>query len=204
MYRLLEMTIITGVGCRGCRLLAPRSRRAAYAAILPCDKIPVVVLKAPPEVEKSLYDRVGGLEMELSKLLVCTQIAIWLFRICCLPSPTRCARDGISGPGADVFPSVVSRRRGNRPGEIPLKSRKARKLLHCPDGAAPPSCPSWFHRPQCLVPLPPAMLGANGGCTATGGGGMKVEGDHRKVNRAAAKQVLLSAQACAQRISAGR
>ena len=27
--------------CRSCRLLAPRSRRAAYAAILPCDKIPV-------------------------------------------------------------------------------------------------------------------------------------------------------------------
>jgi len=93
---------------------------------------------------------------------------------------------------------------GEPAGRKPLKSRKARKLLHCPDGAAPPSCPSWFHRPQCLVPLPPAMLGANGGCTATGGGGMKVEGDHRKVNRAAAKQVLLSAQACAQRISAGR
>ena len=75
------MTIITGVGCRGCRLLAPRSRRAAYAVILPCDKIPVVVLKAPLEVEKSLYDRVGGLEIELSKLPLCTQIAIWLFRM---------------------------------------------------------------------------------------------------------------------------
>ena len=69
MYRLLEMTIITGVGRRGCRLLAPRSRRAAYAAILPCDKTPVRVLKAPGEVEKPLYDRMAG--WKISKLLVC-------------------------------------------------------------------------------------------------------------------------------------
>ena len=61
-------------------------------------------------------------------------------------------------------------------GRKPLKSRKARRLLHCPDEAAPPSCPSWSHRPQCLVPLPPAGLGANEGYTATGGEGSEEGG----------------------------
>merc|ERR1740124_1058697 len=60
MYRLLEMTIITGVGCRSCRLLAPRSRRAAYAAILPCEKIPQLTPDSHGRVIKLVVERDGG------------------------------------------------------------------------------------------------------------------------------------------------
>ena len=45
------MTIIAGVGCRGCPV-ARVSRRAAYAAILPCDQ--------NPYLHTRLSHKVGG------------------------------------------------------------------------------------------------------------------------------------------------
>ena len=171
---------IVADGCRRCRLFAPRSRRAAGAAILRCDTQPLVGLQAPlriVECQEPLYDWAGGLETARLQAPYCTLAAICMLRVCCLPSPARCAKAGISGPGApDVFPSCHHSTSGALAGRKPLKSRKARRLLHCPDEAAPPSCPSWSHRPQCLVPLPPAGLGANEGYTATGGEGSEEGG----------------------------
>eukprot|EP00964_Phaeocystis_antarctica_P011578 scaffold6407_cov62-Phaeocystis_antarctica.AAC.7 len=75
--------------------------------------------------------------------------------------------------------------------------------------------PRWSSATLVSLLVPPATVSRapatsyagcewGGGVRPPAGGGMKVEGDHRKVNRAAAEQVLLSAQACAQRRSAGR
>ena len=113
---------IVADGCRRCRLFAPRSRRAAGAAILRCDTQPLVGLQAPlriVECQEPLYDWAGGLETARLQAPYCTLAAICMLRVCCLPSPARCAKAGISGPGADVFPSVITRRRGHRPGESP-------------------------------------------------------------------------------------
>ena len=170
---------IVADGCRRCRLFAPRSRRAAGAAILRCDTQPLVGLQAPlriVECQEPLYDlggRAGNCASPGPILHPCSH----LHAPCMLPS-FACAlcQSRHQRPGRGRLSVGHHSTAGAPAGRKPLKSRKARRLLHCSDEAAPPSCPSWSHRPQCLVPLPPAGLGANEGYTATGGEGSEEGG----------------------------
>ena len=122
----------------------------------------------------SLYDRVWRVEIKhLQSLIMHPDSHLWLIRVVAF-----LRQRAVRRPGRGRLSVGRQSTAGAPAGRKPLKSRKARnRLLHCQvEQQRPPSCHSWSRRPQCLVPLPPAVLGANGGCTATGGGGSEESG----------------------------
>ena len=135
---------------------------------IPVDR---VTSRDVPARRFSLYDRVWRVEIKhLQTLIMHPDSHLWLIRVVAF------LRAAVQRPGHGRLSVGRQSTAGAPAGRKPLKSRKAR-LFHCHKvEQKPPSCPSWSRRPQYLVPLPPAVLGANGGCTATGGGGSEESG----------------------------
>lgn len=132
-------------GRRCCRLLAPWSRRAAGAAILSCDAKPLVGLQAPLRMSRNPCT-IGwaGWKLSASKLQMHQDSHLVAPRKCCLPPPTRCAKawQANQRPGRGRLSVGCQSTAGKPAGRNSLKLRKARRLLHCPGEAAPPSCPT--------------------------------------------------------------
>ena len=87
----------------------------------------------------SLFDRVGGWKLSISKLRSCTQIAIWLrlIRVVAFLRQRAVPEAAAARPGRGRLSVGRQPTAGAPAGRKPLKSRKARnRLLQCPSGAA--------------------------------------------------------------------